>query len=186
MGILQARTLAWVAMPSSRGSFRARGWTWVSCTALVRVPGAQRAWSRVASACSGVEPDLGSQAEAGPIRSAETTRSQPLDQRSATRALALQRCWKEFPPRRKAVRHGKRLLGREHSACGQARSGLGGRDPGHVHVAVQITLWGVSLRSPLASPCDLPASRVWCYLRTLPCVRMSLPAKRDSTEEGCG
>ena len=29
-GILQARILEWVAMPSSRGSSRPRGWTWVS------------------------------------------------------------------------------------------------------------------------------------------------------------
>ena len=33
MGILQARILAWVAMPSSRGSFQPRDWTQVSHTA---------------------------------------------------------------------------------------------------------------------------------------------------------
>ena len=35
IGILQARILEWVAMPSSRGSFRSRGWTcvsYISCT----------------------------------------------------------------------------------------------------------------------------------------------------------
>ena len=32
-GILQARILEWVAMPSSRGSSQARDWTQVSCTA---------------------------------------------------------------------------------------------------------------------------------------------------------
>ena len=32
-GILQARTLEWVAMPSSRGSSRPRDWTWVFCIA---------------------------------------------------------------------------------------------------------------------------------------------------------
>ena len=32
-GILQVRTLEWVAMPSSRGSSQPRDWTWVSCTA---------------------------------------------------------------------------------------------------------------------------------------------------------
>ena len=32
-GILQARRLEWLAMPSSRGSSRTREWTWVSCTA---------------------------------------------------------------------------------------------------------------------------------------------------------
>ena len=30
MGILQARALEWVAVPSSRGSFWPRDWTWVS------------------------------------------------------------------------------------------------------------------------------------------------------------
>ena len=30
-GILQARTLEWVAMPSSRGSFQSRDWTHISC-----------------------------------------------------------------------------------------------------------------------------------------------------------
>ena len=33
MGILQARTLEWVAMPFSRGSSWPRDWTRVSCTA---------------------------------------------------------------------------------------------------------------------------------------------------------
>jgi len=33
MGILQARILEWVAMPSSRGSFQLRGQTQVSCAA---------------------------------------------------------------------------------------------------------------------------------------------------------
>ena len=33
MGILQARILKWVAMPSSRGSSQPRDWTHVSCTA---------------------------------------------------------------------------------------------------------------------------------------------------------
>ena len=32
-GILQARTLAWAAMPSSRGSSQPRNWTQVSCIA---------------------------------------------------------------------------------------------------------------------------------------------------------
>ena len=32
-GILQARTLEWVAMPSSRGSFQPRDWTCISCIA---------------------------------------------------------------------------------------------------------------------------------------------------------
>ena len=32
MGVLQARTLEWVAMPSSRGSSQPRDWTQVSCT----------------------------------------------------------------------------------------------------------------------------------------------------------
>ena len=32
-GILQARILEWVAMPSSRGSFQPRDRTWVSCIA---------------------------------------------------------------------------------------------------------------------------------------------------------
>ena len=32
-GILQSRTLEWVAIPSSRGSSRPRDWTQVSCTA---------------------------------------------------------------------------------------------------------------------------------------------------------
>ena len=89
----------------------------------------QQAWSPVAPACSSVEQGLGSQAEAGPIRSAETTRSQPLDQWSVTRALALQLCWKEFPPRRKAVKQVKWLLGREYSVCGQTQGGLGRRGP---------------------------------------------------------
>ena len=31
-GILQARILEWIAMPSSRGSFQPRNWTCVSCT----------------------------------------------------------------------------------------------------------------------------------------------------------
>ena len=31
LGILQTRTLEWVAMPSSRGSYRPRDWTQVSC-----------------------------------------------------------------------------------------------------------------------------------------------------------
>ena len=30
-GILQARILEWVSLPSSRGSFQPRDWTWVSC-----------------------------------------------------------------------------------------------------------------------------------------------------------
>ena len=30
-GVLQARTLEWVAIPFSRGSSRPRDWTWVSC-----------------------------------------------------------------------------------------------------------------------------------------------------------
>ena len=32
-GIFQARILEWVAIPSSRGSFQPRDWTWVSCIA---------------------------------------------------------------------------------------------------------------------------------------------------------
>ena len=32
-GILQARTLEWVAIPFSRGSSQPRAWTWVSCIA---------------------------------------------------------------------------------------------------------------------------------------------------------
>ena len=32
-GILQARTLEWVALPSSRGSSPVRDWMWVSCIA---------------------------------------------------------------------------------------------------------------------------------------------------------
>ena len=32
-GIIQAKILEWVAIPSSRGSFPPRGWTWVSCIA---------------------------------------------------------------------------------------------------------------------------------------------------------
>ena len=32
-GILQARILAWVAIPFSKGSFQPRDWTWVSCIA---------------------------------------------------------------------------------------------------------------------------------------------------------
>ena len=32
-GILQARILEWVAMPSSRGSSQPRDWTWISCIA---------------------------------------------------------------------------------------------------------------------------------------------------------
>ena len=32
-GILQARILQWVAMPSSRGSSRPKDWIWVSCIA---------------------------------------------------------------------------------------------------------------------------------------------------------
>ena len=32
-GILQARKLEWIAMPSSRGSSQPRDWTWVSCPA---------------------------------------------------------------------------------------------------------------------------------------------------------
>ena len=32
-GMLQARILEWVAMPSSRGSFAPSDWTWVSCIA---------------------------------------------------------------------------------------------------------------------------------------------------------
>ena len=35
MGILQARILEWVAMPSSRGSSRPRDWTHVSCVACI-------------------------------------------------------------------------------------------------------------------------------------------------------
>ena len=31
MGILQARILEWICMPSSRGSFQPRNWTQVSC-----------------------------------------------------------------------------------------------------------------------------------------------------------
>ena len=34
-GILQARTLEWVAMPSSRGSFWPRNWTHVSCLSWI-------------------------------------------------------------------------------------------------------------------------------------------------------
>ena len=33
MGILQARMLEWVAMPSSRGSSQTRELTWISCIA---------------------------------------------------------------------------------------------------------------------------------------------------------
>ena len=33
LGILQARTLEWVAIPFSRGSSWPRDWTWVSCSA---------------------------------------------------------------------------------------------------------------------------------------------------------
>ena len=32
-GIIQARILEWVAIPFSKGSFRPRDWTWVSCLA---------------------------------------------------------------------------------------------------------------------------------------------------------
>ena len=32
-GILQARILEWIAIPFSRGSYRHRDWTWVSCIA---------------------------------------------------------------------------------------------------------------------------------------------------------
>ena len=34
-GILQARILEWVAVPSSRGSSRPRDWTWVSCVSCI-------------------------------------------------------------------------------------------------------------------------------------------------------
>ena len=34
-GILQARRLEWVAMPSSRGSFQPRDWTHVSCSSWI-------------------------------------------------------------------------------------------------------------------------------------------------------
>ena len=34
-GILQARTLEWVAIPSFRGSSQPRDWTWVSCIAYI-------------------------------------------------------------------------------------------------------------------------------------------------------
>ena len=35
MGILQARILEWAAMPSSRGSYRPRERTWVSCVSCI-------------------------------------------------------------------------------------------------------------------------------------------------------
>ena len=34
-GILQARTLQWIAMPSSRGSSQPRNWTWVSYVSCI-------------------------------------------------------------------------------------------------------------------------------------------------------
>ena len=34
-GVLQARTLEWVAMPSSRGSFWPRDWTWISYVSCI-------------------------------------------------------------------------------------------------------------------------------------------------------
>ena len=37
-GILQARTLEWVAMPSSRGSSQPRDWAWVSCFEVDSLP----------------------------------------------------------------------------------------------------------------------------------------------------
>ena len=37
-GILQARTLEWIAIPFSRGSSQPRDWTWVSCMQAESLP----------------------------------------------------------------------------------------------------------------------------------------------------
>ena len=51
----------------------------------------------------------------------ESTRPWPLDQWSATRALALLLCRKEYPQRQKVVKQVKRVLGgKEYNTCGQA------------------------------------------------------------------
>ena len=54
-------------------------------------------WSRAALACNGLEPALGSWPETGLAQNGKSTRSQPSDQWSVTRALALWLCRKEFP-----------------------------------------------------------------------------------------
>ena len=87
-------------------------------------------------AYSGVEQDLGSQTEAEPVRSAETTRSQPLDQRSVTRALALQLCWKEFSTKTESS-EASQVVARQRVQCAWKDTvGSEGETPGCVHLAV--------------------------------------------------
>ena len=49
-GILQARVLEWVAMPSSRGSSQPRGWTQVSCIGRSGFFTASTTWEAVLAA----------------------------------------------------------------------------------------------------------------------------------------
>ena len=61
MGIFQARTLEWVAMPSSRGSSQPRDWTQVSCIAGEffidwAITEAQEYWSGLPMSSLGVFP----------------------------------------------------------------------------------------------------------------------------------
>ena len=59
-----------------------------------------------------------------PGRNGKSTRSQPLDQWSVTRALTLQLCRKEFPQRQKTVKQVKYLLrGKDYNMCGYRHSG---------------------------------------------------------------
>ena len=59
-----------------------------------------------------------------PGRNGKSTRSQPLDQWSVTRALTLWLYRKEFPQRQKTVKQVKYLLrGKEYNMCGYRHSG---------------------------------------------------------------
>ena len=74
----------------------------------LRWPWPATAWSRASVPNQRLRMDCG----------CESTRSQPLDQWSVTRALALELCRKEFPQRWKIVKQVKYLLGgKKYSTC---------------------------------------------------------------------
>ena len=128
----------------------------------------------MASVCNGLERGLDSQPEIGLDCSGESTRSQPLDQCSVTRALALWLCRKEFPQRRKVVKQGKYLSRGEKkcSMCGWTHKQTQRESP-WVTPLWHFEFYGAFLPSflwPLILIC-LVHSPSLVYLRILPCVQ---------------
>ena len=71
----------------------------------------------MALVCNGLERALGSQPETGLGGGGESVRSEPLDQWSVTRALALRLCRKEFLQRQEVVKQVMCLLREKKSTA---------------------------------------------------------------------